>query len=141
ADLGGPVVRRAHEGAQALVIGHAEHTDDRPGVPEAHGLGTRRFLRHAVHADELLVAKEQSLHCRSLSVFGMPAAVQRAPKNTARRRFGAAAAAAAAAACAEEVRVPAWASAMIIEMTRSVIAASPKEFSLLGVRASTQRAK
>ena len=37
-------------------------THDRVGVPELHGLGARLLLGHVVHAEELVVAKEDAVH-------------------------------------------------------------------------------
>ena len=62
AHLGDPLVRRTHEGANALVVGVVEHLDDRVDVLEAHGLRPRLLLRHVVDAEKLVVSEEQPIH-------------------------------------------------------------------------------
>lgn len=64
ADLGDPLVRRAHERANAVVERDLDDPDDRLGVLEADGLSPRLLFRHVVDAEELIVTQQQSVHLR-----------------------------------------------------------------------------
>ena len=64
ADLGDPVVGRAHERPDALVVAPIEHLHDRVEVLEAHQLRARLLLGHVVDTEELVVTEQQSVHQR-----------------------------------------------------------------------------
>ncbi len=55
-------MRRAHERPHALVVGGVEDIDHGADLLEAQRLSARLLLGHVVHAEELVVAKEQSIH-------------------------------------------------------------------------------
>ena len=61
-DLADPVVRGAHECAQALVVGHVEDVHDGVGVLETHLLRPSFLLRHVVDTEKLVVSEEQPVH-------------------------------------------------------------------------------
>src|SRR5450432_3581757 len=72
AHLGNALMRRAHERSYAFRIGVVKNLDDRPDVLKAHRLGARFFFRHVIHAEELVVTKENSIHgiVRTLCLTG-----------------------------------------------------------------------
>ncbi len=62
-----PVVGGAHEGGDALVVRGVEDLHDGAEVLEAHLLAARLLLGHVVHAEELVVAEQNSIQHHSQS--------------------------------------------------------------------------
>ena len=56
------VVGGAHERRHAVVVGEVEHLHDGVEVLETNLLGACLLLGHVVHAEELVVAEEESVH-------------------------------------------------------------------------------
>ena len=61
ANPGDAVMRGAHEGANALVVGDIDDFDDRPDVLELHGLGAGALLGHVIDAEKLIVPEKNFL--------------------------------------------------------------------------------
>ena len=52
----------AHERLDVLGVGVVENLDDGVNVLKAHTLLPRFLLRHVIHAEKLVIAKQYSVH-------------------------------------------------------------------------------
>src|SRR5215475_14375151 len=66
-------MRRTHDSADDLNKCSIEHFDDRASGLKTHGLRPRLFLRHVIHAEELVVTEQQSVHYDTFWKWGAPA--------------------------------------------------------------------
>ncbi len=106
ADRGDAVVRRAHEGADALVVRGVQDVDDGLDRLEAHRLGARLLLRHVVDAEELVVAEQQAVHQAAFRVSSRLAGSGRRRSASRGEAEARGASGASAVACGARVEAP-----------------------------------
>jgi hypothetical protein len=70
ADQRNAVMRRTHKGSDTLGVRCVENVDYRAYVLKTQCLSASLLLRHVINAEELVVAKQQSIHHEHLQICG-----------------------------------------------------------------------